>query len=107
VRSPHRDIHNDSTKWEPLRRYVTDVLTTFKNDDRILMWDLYNEPGNSGYHLTSLPLLQKAFQWAWAVRPSQPLTCGTWYNNKTLNEYQLAHSDVITFHNYNDTASLE
>jgi len=23
-----------------------DLLSTFKNDTRILMWDLYNEPGN-------------------------------------------------------------
>ncbi len=52
-------------------------------------------------------MLEKIFSWAWAVRPSQPLTCGTWYDNKAFNDFQLAHSDVITFHNYNDAASLE
>jgi hypothetical protein len=107
VRSPAMGVHNDSTQWGYLKEYVTDVLTRFANDSRILMWDLYNEPGNSGYNLSSLPLLEKIFSWAWAVRPSQPLTCGTWYDNKAFNDFQLAHSDVITFHNYNDAASLE
>lgn len=107
VRSPVISVHNDSTQWGYLKEYVTDVLTRFANDSRILMWDLYNEPGNSGYNLTSLPLLEKIFSWAWAVRPSQPLTCGTWYDNKTFNEFQLANSDVLTFHNYNDAVNLE
>lgn len=107
VRSPHIDVHNDSTKWGKLENYVKDVLTTFKDDKRILLWDLYNEPGNSKYDLTSLPLLQKAFLWAWSVRPSQPLSAGAWYENKTLTDWQLANSDVITFHNYNNTESLE
>lgn len=106
VRSPAMSVHNDSTQWGYLKEYVTDVLTRFANDSRILMWDLYNEPGNSGYNLSSLPLLEKIFSWAWAVRPSQPLTCGTWYDNKTFNDFQLTHSDVITFHNYSDAASL-
>ncbi len=107
VRSPNMAVHNDSTKWDYLEHYVKDILTSFKNDQRILMWDLYNEPGNSGYNLTSMPLLKKIFQWAWTIRPSQPLTCATWYDNKALNEFQLASSDVITIHNYNDSANLE
>lgn len=107
VRSPNKSVHNDPSQWGYLEKYVKEVLTTFKNDQRILMWDLYNEPGNSGYDLSSFPLLKKVFEWAWAVRPSQPLTCATWYNNKTLNEFQLASSDIITIHNYNDAANLE
>jgi hypothetical protein len=107
MRSPNKSTHDDSTQWNYLEQYVKDILSTFKNDNRILLWDLYNEPGNSGYHLTSLPLLKKIFEWAWSVRPSQPLTAGAWYDNKTLNEFQLASSDVITFHNYNNAASLE
>jgi hypothetical protein len=106
VRSPSRSIHNDPAKWGYLEQYVKDILTSFKDDQRILLWDLYNEPGNSNYNDSSLNLLQKIFEWAWAVRPSQPLSSATWYDNKTLSNYQLDHSDVITFHNYNDTVSL-
>lgn len=107
VRSPNKATHDDSTKWEYLEKYVKDILTTFKNDQRIYLWDLYNEPGNSSYNLSSLPLLKKVFEWAWAVRPSQPLSVGVWYDNKELNAYQLEHSDVITFHNYGPAAGLE
>jgi hypothetical protein len=107
VRSPGKTVHDDSTQWGYLKKYVTDILTTFRNDDRVLMWDLYNEPGNSSYNETSMPLLKNVFQWAWAVRPSQPLTAATWYDNKEFNEFQLANSDVITIHNYNEADNLE
>jgi len=108
MRSPAKSIHNDSTKWNRLEQYVKDILGSFKNDKRILLWDLYNEPANSDYGLTSLPLLQKIFQWAWIIRPSQPLTAGVWFDQyPALNQYQLEHSDVISFHNYNDTNSLK
>lgn len=108
MRSPAKSIHNDSTQWNYLEDYVKDILTTFKNDKRILLWDLYNEPANSDYGLTSLPLLEKIFQWAWAVRPSQPLTAGVWFETyPSVNKYQLDHSDVISFHNYGDTNSLK
>jgi len=107
VRSPSKTVHDDATQWTYLEKYVKDVLTTFRNDDRVLMWDLYNEPGNSSYNETSMPLLKKVFEWAWAVRPSQPLTAATWYDNKDFNTFQLANSDIITIHNYNDADNLE
>jgi len=107
VRSPHIAIHNDSTRWNELKPYVQDVLTAFKKDRRIYMWDLYNEPGNSGYGMSSLPLLRRVFEWAWAVRPDQPLTAGIWYfEHPELNDFQIKSSDVVSFHDYSDTASL-
>jgi hypothetical protein len=74
------------------------------------MWDLYNEPGNSGMTDISFPFMEKIFQWAWSVRPSQPLTCATWNHEekfKRYNDFQLKNSDVITFHNYSDLKNLE
>jgi hypothetical protein len=107
MRSPNMSVHNDPTKWIVLEKYVKDILSTFKNDRRVLLWDLYNEPGNSSYNASSMPLLKDIFQWAWDVRPSQPLTAGIWYDNKDFNEFQLANSDVITFHNYENAEKLE
>lgn len=107
MRSPAKSIHDDSSHWHTLEAYVKDILITYRYDKRILLWDLYNEPGNSDYGLGSLPLVKKVFQWAWSVRPSQPLTIGVWFEKfPQLNAYQLDHSDVISFHNYNDTASM-
>ncbi len=108
VRSPGKSVHDDPTQWKYLQQYVTDILSSFKNDTRILMWDLYNEPANSGYGLSSLPLLKKVYEWAWAVRPTQPLSSGVWFLDfPEVNAFQLNNADVITFHNYEDTVSMK
>lgn len=107
VRSPSQAVHDDSTRWGYLELYVKDILRTFKDDRRILFWDLYNEPGNSGYGDHSEPLLRKVFQWARAVNPSQPLTVGIWDASfKGISAMQLNKSDIISFHNYGDSAQL-
>jgi Endo-beta-mannanase len=104
VRDPSENLRADTVKLYPqLEKYVKDIITTFKNDKRILLWDLYNEPGNTGHDIKSLPLLKKVFLWARQVNPSQPLSSGPWYFGcKELNIFQLENSDVITYHNYGD-----
>lgn len=103
VRDPGTMIYRNPDTLKTLEAYVKDVLTTFRNDDRILMWDLYNEPGNNEQFMKSMPLLKKVFEWGRQVNPSQPLTAGVWNSNirfKELNQFQLANSDVLTYHNY-------
>lgn len=101
VRDPGDLLFEEPDLIHTLEDYVKDILQTFKSDERIVLWDLYNEPGNSGYGNKSMPLLKKAFDWAWEVRPPQPLTAGVWNNNLTdLNRFQVGHSDIITYHNY-------
>ena len=51
-------------------------------------------------------LLKKAFEWARAAAPTQPLTVGLFRDFPELNAFQLTASDVLTFHNYNDAGSL-
>lgn len=94
-------IHPDTIRT--LEAYVKDIMTTFKDDQRILLWDLYNEPGNSGHGMKSMDLLKAVFGWARAVNPSQPISVGIWTNDGNLNAmnaFQLEHSDIITYHNY-------
>ncbi len=101
VRDPGELLYQDSTLINTLESYVKDVLTTFKDDKRIAIWDLYNEPGNSGYGNRSMPLLKKVFEWGWEVRPSQPLSSGVWnLSLSDLNKFQVENSDIITYHNY-------
>jgi len=101
VRDPGELLYADPTLVKTLEAYVKDVLTTFKDDKRIAIWDLYNEPGNSGYGDRSLPLLKKVFQWGWEVRPSQPMSSGVWNMAlSNLNKFQVENSDIITYHNY-------
>jgi hypothetical protein len=107
VQSPGVKIVNNPSAWDRLEGYITGVVRAYGEDERVLMWDLYNEPGNSKQGAASLPLLQRAFAWARAANPSQPITAGLWFNQNELNEFQLCYSDVITFHNYYDAANLE
>ncbi|MDP3181164.1 MAG: 1,4-beta-xylanase [Bacteroidota bacterium] len=101
VRDPGDLIFADTTLITTLENYVKDVLTTFKDDKRIAIWDLYNEPGNSGYGNKSMPLLKKVFEWGWEIRPSQPMSVGVWsLPLSDLNKFQVENSDIITYHNY-------
>ncbi|HEY8931481.1 MAG TPA: 1,4-beta-xylanase [Mucilaginibacter sp.] len=87
----------------PLKAYMVDILTTFKNDKRILLWDLYNEPGNGDKNKIASRLLPKVFAWAHAVNPSQPVSAGIWDANlEAYNSIQAQNSDVITYHCYAD-----
>jgi len=114
--APKQGIHNSGWVQDPgdpdaknpanfpaLALYVKDILTHFKSDKRILLWDLYNEPGNSGKLNTSLPLLKSVFTWARAVNPEQPISAGIWaWDFYTLNAFQAMNSDIITYHDYEE-----
>ncbi|MDP4213337.1 MAG: glycoside hydrolase family 2 TIM barrel-domain containing protein [Bacteroidota bacterium] len=103
VRDPGKRLYDEPLLKDTLEAYVKDLLKTFKNDRRILMWDLYNEPGNSDYREKSLPLLKLAFHWAHQSNPSQPVTAGVYAEDlPDFNHFQLTHSDIITYHNYGD-----
>jgi hypothetical protein len=106
VRDPGTRIYSQPDTLNVLEAYVKDVMQTFKNDQRILAWDLYNEPGNNKNFEKSLPLLKAVFDWARAVNPSQPITSAIWNHDEkftALNQFQLENSDIITYHNYSYT----
>ncbi len=104
--------------YEPkLQAYVEGVVGAFANDDRILGWDIWNEPDNGNESSSKLEaphkaervaeLLPKAFAWARAAHPTQPLTSGVWQwkdgvpkPGNAIIKIQLAESDVISFHDY-------
>jgi len=99
----------DTSLYPVLKAYTQDILRHFSDDDRVLLWDLYNEPGNNDFVNLTLPLLKKVFKWAQEVRPSQPLSVGYWGfgdDFDDLNEVQFNNSDVITFHHYGNQEGL-
>lgn len=108
VASPSADRVTDSSQWPPIEAYVRGVVSAFGADDRVLAWDLYNEPGNSGLGEGSLPLLRAAFCWAREIDPDQPLTAGLWTDDLPgISQACVDLSDIITFHSYTDRAGLE
>lgn len=101
VQTPGVACVNDPSKWGRLEKYVKDVLTAFRDDDRILLWHLYNEPANTKKGCKSLPLLRKTFEWGRAVNPSQPLSAVLeWRTPDDMAQFLGENCDVITFHSY-------
>ena len=125
VQSPGVAILDDTAKYESLRGYVQGVVWHFHNDPRVIAWDIFNEPDNTNHPAylayespdkpaRSLVLLRKAFAWARAMNPSQPLTAAPWMGDwvdptrlSPMTAYMLDSSDVITFHSYDDSATVE
>ena len=121
VQSPGAKALEDPAQVPRLKAYVQGVVGAFAKDDRILGWDVWNEPGSDqtgNYPRTELKndkkialvaaLLPQAFEWAREVHPTQPLTSGVYEVDTSkdedaqdeLEKIQLRESDVITFHNY-------
>lgn len=125
VQSPGQKVLQDATQYPRLEKYVKETVAEFKDDNRVLAWDVWNEPDNMtgpSYEAVEiknkadliLPLLEKAFQWARSTNPSQPLTSGVWvgdWSDETkmlpMHKLQLAQSDIISFHNYNKPQDFE
>jgi hypothetical protein len=98
--SPGHTMVIDTRSHPLLEKFVKAVMNRFKNDQRILLWDLYNEPTNNGLGFRSLPLVKGVFAWAREVNPTQPLTIGIHNDNKELNDIIVENSDVFSFHCY-------
>jgi hypothetical protein len=48
LQSPTAKVTIDPGQWPRLEDYVSSVIERFGDDERVLLWDLYNEPGNEG-----------------------------------------------------------
>ena len=125
VQSPGAAMLADTARWGVLRGYVQGVVGRFAKDKRVLAWDLFNEPDNVNrpayiaYEPIDKPerayqLLRRTFAWARAVNPSQPLTAAPWKGDWVdstrmlpITAFMLANSDVISFHSYSDSATVE
>jgi len=113
-----RAYRNDPEVPARLERYVRGIVSEFAEDPRVLIWDIYNEPGGYPSPLSEpvgeacLPLLRDAFDWARDSSPSQPLTSGLWSVPTAplppaIEALQLERSDVVSFHHYGPSDSLE
>ena len=100
VQSPGARRRGDPAAWPKLEQYVKDLVGTFGHDQRIVVWDLYNEPSQS------LPLVEATFRWAREVQPAQPLTTCI-FGPAEMQQRILDLSDVISFHNYGGLAGLQ
>ena len=119
VQSPGAAALADPKQETRILEYVQNVVLAFADDDRILAWDVWNEPDNmnqSSYGRVENPkklqyvqaLLPKVFQYVRSGRPTQPLTSGLWHDADwssldkltPIERTQIEQSDIISFHNY-------
>ena len=124
VQSPGQKGLEDTAGYPKLEVYVKGVISAYKDDPRVLGWDVWNEPhdGDSDpIHQAAkvglvANLLPQVFVWARASDPSQPLTSGlfdggNWSpKDETLTPIQrtqLKQSDVISFHDYSWPENFE
>jgi hypothetical protein len=115
---------DDSTNWPVMEKFVKEIVGRYGQDARILAWDIWNEPGNSGSDGKggvdkSIKPLKMVFDWVRDVMPAQPLTAGIWdyYIDRMENgrfkkptaieETALNLSDVISFHYYGNRANTQ
>lgn len=126
VQCPGYEVLNNPGRYDELQQYVEGIVNRFKNDERVLIWDLYNEPDNmnltsyndQAYVLhkaeLSRELLRKTIIWVRAIKPSQPITMGPWQEDWSevarltrIDHYMFSHSDIISFHCYKNAAITE
>ena len=126
VQSPGVKALQDPSQYPRLEAYVKGVVGAYANDARVLGWDIWNEPDNmNGNSYGKMEpgdkvklvaaLLPRAFEWARAAHPRQPLTSGLWHGGDwsaadkllEMERIQLESSDVISFHNYSTPDDFE
>jgi len=116
VQGPGLPALRDPSQEGRFKSYVQGVIGAFAKDERVLGWDLWNEPDNPAHQYKGqegkqplvLALLTKVYGWAREAEPTQPLTSGVWQHDdwKTqsaltpMEKLQLTQSDVISFHDY-------
>ena len=98
---------DDPEKADRFFEMVREIVMKYREDPRICVWDLFNEPGNNHRGTISLPHVRRIFDTARSCDPIQPLTSGIWSRYTELNPSEqlcLELSDVISYHNYSNYA---
>ena len=126
VQCPGYDLLNDPSRYDELQQYVHGIVSHFAQDERVLIWDLFNEPDNMNitsykdddyaHHKAELSmlLLKKTINWVRVINPVQPITMAPWKEDwssddvlTALDNYMFTHSDIISFHCYEDKVDME
>lgn len=126
VQAPGAARLADTSRHDDLEAYVKDIVGHFAQDERVVAWDVWNEPNNggggSGYYKVTphkqdlvAALLDKVFEWARGADPIQPLTSGLWIGHNwdqpakldVIEKIQINQSDVLSFHDYSWPETFE
>lgn len=104
---PGYSLLDEKEEAENIYRWVGEIMQAYREDVRIVVWDLYNEPGNARRDQLTIPHLRKFYEIGREVNPIQPITSGVWRmdpdSEKPLSEVEqfvLTQSDLVSYHSY-------
>ncbi|GHT45947.1 hypothetical protein FACS189454_06290 [Planctomycetales bacterium] len=80
-----RDINN----LERYKPYLQEVIGKYKDDDRVLWWETFNEPKMK--NAWSVAMRKASYQFAKEMKPKQPVIC-CWDDSP--------ETDIVNAHNY-------
>ncbi|WP_460198447.1 glycoside hydrolase 5 family protein [Segatella asaccharophila] len=108
----------DTACLKVTREYTQRVVGAFAKDHRVILWDLYNEPGNVNFNpgdnqekfILQLKVIEKILKWARETNPVQALSSSIFWRGDILDENKDDASrlawkvegmmDVHNFHDY-------
>lgn len=106
LKEPGFSALDEPESAEKYYEFVREIVTKYKDDERIIIWDVFNEPGQAKRKSMSLPHLKKFFEIIRDIDPIQPLTVGIWTALDDIRDlpetekYGLENSDIVSFHSY-------
>ena len=103
-------VLDDPALSEKFYAMCRELMTKYRADGRIILWNLFNEPGNSRRWHVSVPHLQRLFRMGWEIDPIQPLAADLWSTmgkdpEKPAEKVAGELSDVISYHCYGNYES--
>jgi len=109
---------DDPANWPAAEAYVMEFVNKYRDDPRIIIWNIWNEAGNSHRNKdkVSLPFIKRLFDLLREADVTQPLTCDVWgcyeqtpdgrYNwiadLDPMEKEMIDLSDIVTWHYYGD-----
>jgi len=102
--TPYHELEREETREDYLRM-VREIVGKYRADERIVCWNVYNEPGISVGAERSLPLIELMFKTVREQDPIQPLASDMWYWGsldalRPFDKLGSELSDVISWHCY-------
>lgn len=102
--TPYHELERGETR-EKYLEMVREIVLKYREDERIICWNVFNEPGITIGVERSLPLIELMFKTVREADPSQPLASDIWYwgdpNDLRPNDKLSCElSDVISWHCY-------
>lgn len=104
-KEPGYQLLDESDLLEKFYEMVGEIAQKYAKDERVQIWNIWNEVGNSNRENMSRSIMEKTFEIVRSYSPIQPLTADVWSRHlideaKDVEKLALELSDIISFHCY-------